>query len=77
MILIFQVNGYGKMSCRTFLSFFWLIKTFQQKLTVKNHLCNNLKFNFKCIDFAHIPANFLRSNDNLLNADDSIQLIKV
>ena len=73
MTLIYQVNGYGKMSYRSFLSFLWLIKTFQQKLTVKNHLCNNLKFNFNCIDFAHIPANFLRSNDNLVNAHDSIQ----
>ena len=38
-----------------------------------NRLCNKLQFKLNCIDFAHISALFLSSNDNLLKIHDSIQ----
>ena len=38
-----------------------------------NRLRNDLQFSLNCIDFAHIPAIFLSSNDNLLKTHDSIQ----
>ena len=34
---------------------------------------SDLQFRLNCIDFAHISANFLSSNDNLLKTHDSIQ----
>ena len=34
---------------------------------------NDLQFSLNCIDFAHISASFLSSNDNLLQYHDSIQ----
>ena len=34
---------------------------------------NDLQFSLNCIDFAHISAIFLSSNDNLLKSHDSIQ----
>ena len=38
-----------------------------------NRLRSDLQFKLNCIDFAHIPDIFLRSNDNLLKTHDSIQ----
>ena len=38
-----------------------------------NRLRNELHFELNCIDFAHISAIFLSSNDNLLKTHDSIQ----
>ena len=38
-----------------------------------NRLCNELQFQLNCIDFAHISAIFLSSNDNILKTHDSIQ----
>ena len=38
-----------------------------------NRVCNKLQFKLNCIDFAHISALFLSSNDNLLKIHDSIQ----
>ena len=38
-----------------------------------NCLRNDLQFSLNCIDFAHISAIFLSSNDNLLKTHDSIQ----
>ena len=38
-----------------------------------NRLRSDLQFRLNCIDFAHISAIFLSSNDNLLKTHDSIQ----
>ena len=38
-----------------------------------NGFRNELQFKLNCIDFAHISAIFLSSNDNLLKTHDSIQ----
>ena len=38
-----------------------------------NRLRNKLQFKRNCIDFAHISAIFLSSNDNLLKTHDSLQ----
>ena len=38
-----------------------------------NRLRNQLQFSLNCIDFAHISAIFLSSNDNLLKTHDSMQ----
>ena len=38
-----------------------------------NRLRHDLQFSLNCIDFAHISAIFLSSNDNLLKSHDSIQ----
>ena len=38
-----------------------------------NRLRSDLQFRLNCIYFAHVSANFLSSNDNLLKTHDSIQ----
>ena len=38
-----------------------------------NGFCNELQFKLNCIDFAHISAIFLSSNNNLLKTYNSIQ----
>ena len=38
-----------------------------------NRLGSDLQFSLICIDFAHIPAIFLSSNDNIVKFHDSIQ----
>ena len=38
-----------------------------------NRLRSDLQFSLNCIDFAHISAIFLSSNDNILKSHDSIQ----
>ena len=57
--------------------------SYKQKLIIRNHirtlqnefnrLRSDLQFRVNCIDFAHISAIFLSSNDNLLKTHDSIQ----
>ena len=46
------------------------LKTLQNEF---NRLRSDLQFGLNCIDFAHISAIFLSSNDNILKSHDSIQ----
>ena len=77
MTLISELNANGKTSYQTFLNFVWLAKIFEIRLpilnvnTISTRVSNRIRWN--CIEFAHISAIFLSSNDNLLKTHDSIQ----